>query len=176
MKRTLRPSVSYCLPNSHGIALANTDKLGERFSREDHPSANGTKAQRRRSYPNLTNAATDIGLIQRAEIPAQLSVRRGGLHPTPAAVASSSMPPASPDASTRAAAWRGAHPGLSVLDPFVEGAGNAIVERHRRRRARGEAKSGGSRPEQNCARESAAIDCPHLLFPPVVDLQCPCTS
>jgi len=74
-------------------------------------------------------------------------------YPTPPADAAASMPPAPPDAATRAAARRGRCHDLSLPNPIVEGAGNAVLERHRGRCRRDQAKSGGSRPES--AGESA---------------------
>jgi hypothetical protein len=58
---------------------------------------------------------------------------------------------------------------LSFLDPVVEGARNAVVKRHRARRARdhGHTRGGDSGcAEQNSPRESSAIDQIHSMFPP----------
>jgi hypothetical protein len=59
--------------------------------------------------------------------------------------------------------------GLSLLDPIVQGAGKAIVERHRRRGARRERQASGGRPEQKSAHQSAAIDRIHFTAPPSIE-------
>jgi hypothetical protein len=81
------------------------------------------------------------------------------LHPAPTADAAASTPPATPDAASRAPA-RTNDDHLSLLDPIVEGAWDAVVERHRahRFRAHGQPPSGDGSPEQKPAREAAAIN------------------
>lgn len=88
--------------------------------------------------------------------------------PAPTADPPASMPPATPDAATGAAARRRPDPGLGLLDPLVERAWSAIVERHR---ARGsptcsEAGDGGSRAAQKPARQGAAVNRLHRTIPP----------
>jgi hypothetical protein len=87
-------------------------------------------------------------------------------YPDPTANAAASSPPATPDAAPAPAAARtGANPDLRFLDPIIEGARDAVVERQRHRRARDAGKSGYGGPKQNSTRQTAAIDCPHQLFP-----------
>jgi hypothetical protein len=74
------------------------------------------------------------------------------------------VPPATPDAPTTAARTGTDDDNLSLLDPIVQGARKAIVERHRGRRARRKRQSGGGRPEQNSAHQSTAIDLLHGLL------------
>ena len=97
-----------------------------------------------------------------------------GLHPAPAADAPASMAPATPDPAARPVAGRGptrrrpCHHDLGLLDRAFERVRKAVVERHRAYRcwARAQAKSGDSRPEQNFARQGAAVDRVHRTFLP----------
>src|SRR5271163_1904740 len=82
--------------------------------------------------------------VRRRRPPLRLAAERGwangawgrGLHPAPAADATAPLPPAAPDAA--AAARTGTDDDhLSFVDPIVQGARKATVERHRHRRAGG---------------------------------------
>jgi hypothetical protein len=90
-------------------------------------------------------------------------------HPDPTANAAASTPPATPDAAPAPTAARtGPHPNLGLLDPIVEGARDAVVQRHRACRFGGpsQTRRGGSGAKQNPARQGAAVDLFHRTIPP----------
>ena len=97
-----------------------------------------------------------------------------GLHPAPAADAPASMEPATPDPAARPVAGRGptrrrpCHQDLGLVDRAFERVRKAVVERHRTYRcwAQGQTRCGDSRPEQNFARQGAAVDRVHRTFLP----------
>jgi hypothetical protein len=93
-------------------------------------------------------------------------------NPAPTTDAAASIPPATPDPAARAPTrdWPDDHR-LGLHDPVVEGARRAGVERHGlyRFRAHGQSGGGDGGPEQNRAREAAAIDQLHRRVPPLIE-------
>jgi hypothetical protein len=69
------------------------------------------------------------------------------------------------DAATTAARAGTDDDDLCLLNPVVERAGKAIVERHRRRCPGREGQSCGGGSEQNSAHQSAAINLVHRFTP-----------